>query len=606
MRRDGVRAAVLAIAAYVVLAVIVYWHVWSTHPSGVSQLGGDQFSTMWFLKWAVYAVRHDHNPFFSHFANYPYGINLLNNTSSLFLGGLFSPVTVIWGPIAAFNTLSTLALAGSGTAGYFFVGRFTRWRLAAFVGGLVYGFGPYEIAQSAGHTNLTFVVFPPLILLVVHEIVVRQRGNASVWGVVLALLLTAQFFVATEVFASTLVIAAVGVIATCVIGRGQIRARLPYAVTGAVWAAGASVLLLAYPVWFALRGPGAIKGPIQLVPEAYRADLLGLVVPDANQRFAPARAVHVATHFANSPTENGSYLGITLIVVLVIGTVALWRRSAVVRVAAICAVVAFVISLGASLAVKNEPSAAPTGFPLPEWIFTKLPLLSNTIPVRYSLYVALFAALLFGVVLDALHDALGAGRTGRHTARSRRRRGAAVGWVVPGVIAVVALLPLVPNVPFTAVGQVGTPLYFSTAVDQIRPGTTAVVYPYPSSLTPNAQMWQAVADMRFRMPGGYFLVPQPPSDHIAFSPTIGYGRLTLTATVLIELYQGRPPALTPTLRTKLLGQWQTWHVRTLVAFPEGVPQPAQAVSFFSSLLGRPPRLEPGGAYVWDRIPSGKK
>ncbi len=160
-RGDGVVAALAAIATYVVLAVVVYWHVWSTHPTTISQLGGDQFSTMWFLKWALFSVRHDHNPLFSHFANYPFGVNLLDNTSSLLLGGLLSPVTAIWGPVAAFNTLSTLALAASGTAGYFFVGRFTQWRMAAFVGGLVYGFGPYEIAQSAGHTNLTFVVFHP-------------------------------------------------------------------------------------------------------------------------------------------------------------------------------------------------------------------------------------------------------------------------------------------------------------------------------------------------------------------------------------------------------------------------------------------------------------
>ncbi len=417
----------------------------------------------------------------------------------------------------------------------------------------------------------------------------------------LALLLTAQFFVATEVFASTLVMAAAGVVVTCVIGRRQIQARFRYAVTGALWAAGASVLLLAYPVWFALRGPASIKGPIQLVPEAYRADLLGLVVPDANQRFAPSGAVHTAMQFANSPTENGSYLGVTLIVLLSIGTVVLWRRSTVVRVSAIAAVVAFVISLGSSLVVESKPSALPTGFPLPERIFTKLPVLSNTIPARYSLYVALFAALLFGVMLDALHDTFGARRTGRHSARSQRRRGTVAAWVAPGVIAVVALLPIVPNVPFTAVGSVGTPLYFSTAVDQIPTGSTAIVYPYPSSLTPNAQMWQAVADLRFRMPGGYFLVPQPPSDRIAFSPAIGYGRDTLTASVLIALYGGNPPSLTPTLRTKLLGQWRSWHVRTLVAFPEGVPDPGRAVSFFSSLLGRAPRLEQGGAYVWAHI-----
>ena len=300
-------------------------------------------------------------------------------------------------------------------------------------------------------------------------------------------------------------------------------------------------------------------------------------MPDANQHFAPSHAVRVARHFANSPTENGSYLGVTLVLLLAVGTVVLWRRSTVVRVAAIFAAVAFVVSLGGGLVVKSEPSALSTGFPLPERIFTKLPVLSNTIPVRYSLYVALFGALLLAVVLDALHDALAPRSAGRHTApaRARRRPGVAARWVVPGAVAVVALLPLVPNVPFTAVGPVGTPLYFSTTVDRIPVGSTAIVYPYSSSLTPNAQMWQAVADLRFRMPGGYFLVPQPPDDHIAFSPTIGYGRDTLTATTLTELAAGRPPALSPALRASLLSQWRAWHVRTLIAFPEGEPDPGR-------------------------------
>jgi hypothetical protein len=218
----------------------------------------------------------------------------------------------------------------------------------------------------------------------------------------------------------------------------------------------------------------------------------------------------------------------------------------------------------------------------------------------------LFGALLFGVVLDALHDALSPRRSGRHAAARGRRRSAVVAaWAIPGVVAVVALLPLVPNVPFTAVGPVGTPLYFSTTVDRVPLGSTAIVYPYPSSVTPNAQMWQAAAGLRFRMPGGYFLVPQPPDDHIAFSPTIGYGRDTLTATTLTELAGGRPPAFTPALRAGLVSQWRAWHVRTLIAFPEGEPDPGRVVSFFTSVVGGPPRLEPGGAYVWDHVtPSG--
>jgi hypothetical protein len=590
----------LAIGIYAVLAVVVYWHVWSTHPTTVSQLGGDQFSTMWFLKWAPFSLFHGHNPFFSTFANYPFGVNLLTNTSSLFLGALVAPVTLLSGPVAAFNTVSTLALAASATAGYFFLRRWVQWRFAAFVGGLLYGFGPYEIAQSAGHTNLTFVVFPPLILLVVHEIVVRQRGSARIWGIALGLLATAQFFVSSEVLVSTIVVGAICVIVVAVLGHGHISNHLRYSAVGFGWAAAVGVVLLVYPAWFAVKGPGHISGPIQLVPQGYRADLLGLLYPDSYQHFAPASLARTAANFANSTTENGSYLGVTLLAVLVVGVIVLWRRSTVVRIAAIAGAAAWILSLGAGLVVDSKPPGASSGFPLPERVFTKLPLLSNTIPARYSLYLDLFAALLLGVILDAVHQSLIARRERLrrdHSHEVHRRSIPAV--AIPVVIAVIALLPLLPAAPLTGIGPLGTPVYFtSSEVERIPPSSVALVYPYPSSLSPSAQMWQAVAGMRFRMPGGYFLVPDGPDNHLAFSPTLGYARTTLTAEVLNQLLVGTPPALTPTLRRSLLGEFRLWHVRSVVAFPAGTAKPGQSIAFFTSLLGRPPSTEAGGAYAW--------
>ncbi|MGC8463709.1 MAG: hypothetical protein ACP5P9_08590, partial [Acidimicrobiales bacterium] len=162
--RSPAAATVLAIVVYAALAVVVFWHLWTSDPTQVSQPGGDQFSNMWFLEWVPFAIAHGHNPFFSNFANYPFGVNLLTNTSALLLGLAASPITVVWGPVASFNVLLTLALPASATSGYFLARRFTTWRPAAFVAGLLYGFSPYEIAQSAGHLNLTFVVFPPLVL----------------------------------------------------------------------------------------------------------------------------------------------------------------------------------------------------------------------------------------------------------------------------------------------------------------------------------------------------------------------------------------------------------------------------------------------------------
>ncbi len=596
----------VVVASYVVAAVACYWHVWSSSPSAVSMLGGDQFDSMWFLRWLPFAVAHGHNPFFSNFANYPFGVNLLTNTSSLFLGFVASPITLLWGPVAAFNLMTTAALAGSATAGYFFVRRWTTWRPAAFLGGLLYGFGPYQIGQSPSHMNLSFIVLPPLMLLVLDEIAVRQRGRARTWGVLLGLLVTAQFFVSTEVLVSTFVMTSICLVTVAAFGRRQVRTKLPYFLRSAAWTVGVAVVLLAYPVSFVFAGSGHIDGPIQLVPQGYRADLLGPFVPTSSFHFAPSALAHLADNFANSPAENGSYLGVTLVVLLVIAAILLWRRSVVARVATIAGGAAVVLSLGGALVVSSKPPGKTTGFPLPERLLGSIGVLANMIPARYSLYVDLFAALLLGLALCHLHDGLADHRlrTGGvdrflFSRSDERRRNWLWPRVVPLAVGVVALLPLLPAVPFAGVAPVRVPTYFTTpAVTRIPAGSVAVVFPYPSPATPQPQLWQAEAGLRFRMPGGYYLVPQGDKHHIAFSSQLSYGESTITAQVLSALYQGSPPSLTTSLRTEVDAELRNWGVGTVLAFPELSPRPVRSLAYLTSLLRAPPVVQPGGAYAW--------
>ncbi len=584
-RRDRHRllATGIVVATYVALAVVVYWNAWSTDVTTHMQLGGDQYANVWFLRWTPFALLHGLNPLFTTYANYPFGVNLVTNTSSPLLGLLGMPVTLAAGSVATFNVLSTLALAGSATAGYAFARRWTTWRPAAWVAGLVYGFSPYEIGQATGHLNLTFVVLPPLILLAVHEVTVGQAWSPRRAGVTLGLLVTAQFFVSSEILASTVIMGSVCVVAAAVIGRRSLGDHLRPAVIGTVWAAGVAGVLLAYPVWFAVRGTGYISGPIQLVPQAYRADLLGLVYPGAYVWIAPSGLTRTSAAFANSVVENGSYLGITLVATVVVSVVVLWKRSVPVRVAAVGGGVAWLLSLGGALVVRSAPGASPTGFPLPERVFTHLPLLSNTIPVRYALYVALFAGLVLAVALERIH--------GLVLARAR------TGWMrtplgsslVPGALAVLCLVPLIPAIPMQGFGDPGVPAYFgSSSLQRVPAGSVALLYPFPSSLTPQGELWQARADLRFKMPGGYFLVPQPPGHAIAFSPTLGYDTDTLTARTLIALAAGTPPPETPALRAALAAQLRSWHVRTLLMSTAGLAQPAQSVQFLTWLAGARP------------------
>jgi hypothetical protein len=579
----------LVVGIYALLGFAFFRQVWS-HPSTTMQLGGDQFNFVWELQSTANAISGLHNPFFSDHLNYPFGINLVSNASVVGLGFIFAPVTWIFGPVVSFNTVETLSLMVSAVGGYFFVLRWVSWRPAAFVGGLLYGFSPYVIAQT-GHIHLTFIVLPPLILLMVHEIVVRQMWPPRRSGVVLGLLCVAQFFISNELLFDTVLVGIIAVITVALFKRDEIGSHAPTAFLSLGWAAAIGAVLLAYPIWFALRGPAHINGLIQQIPQAFRANLPGPVVPDSRLLLAPSHFADIANHFASSTSENGSYLGLTLLLVLLVGTIVLWRVLAV-RVAAIVGTAAFVLSLGAGLAVRSEPSLNGSGLLLPGWILFKIPLLKNAIPARYALFSALFAALILGIVLDRL----------RRRFADRDRSFPWLAWTAPVALAAFALFPLLPE-PLAGVGPVDLPLYFSSAaVRHIPTGSVAVLYPYPSSDDQSAQLWQAASGVRFRQPGSVpsLFVPNGTTGHVAYTRAFGFGRVTTTSATLIGMAQGRIPQETTALRSSLLAQFRSWHVQSFVAVPAGTPNPGGAIAFFSWLFGHPPVITPGGetTYAW--------
>ena len=136
----------------------------------------DPGQEVWFLAWAAHAVTHLQDPLRSNWIDYPWGVDLADNTSMPLAGAIGTPITLLFGPVATFNVICSLSLASSAAAAFFVLRRFTTWMLAAFVGGLLYGFSPYMIGQARGHLFLLLVPIPPLIFLLLHEIVVRPAG----------------------------------------------------------------------------------------------------------------------------------------------------------------------------------------------------------------------------------------------------------------------------------------------------------------------------------------------------------------------------------------------------------------------------------------------
>jgi len=109
----GLRAAgfhIVALACFTGPAIVLWWHVWSAHPSSSLTCGcGDPAQQVWFTAWPAWAITHLHSVFFSGVVNVPHGANLLSNTSGPLVGVVLAPVTLLFGPVTATNVALTLA-----------------------------------------------------------------------------------------------------------------------------------------------------------------------------------------------------------------------------------------------------------------------------------------------------------------------------------------------------------------------------------------------------------------------------------------------------------------------------------------------------------------
>lgn len=566
--RRRLRPDILAALAYFALSAVPYWNFWLAGGTRVAGKGGDVTDEAWFLAWVPYALLHAHNPLATDWGNFPSGVNGVANTSVPLLGLLGTPVTLTSGAFTTATVLFTLAFPLSSLSAYLLLRHWIRWRPAAFAGGLLYGFSPYLVAQGLGHLNLVFVPLPPLIFLVLCRISAPGPRKPRAWGTTLALLCVAQFFISIEILASTAIIGVTGLLAAAAVRPGAVRDRWRTVAAALGIASVITVLLLAYPAWLLVAGPGRIAGPVQET-HLYRGNLLAPVIPDSSMLFRADRFLPLADTFSGNTSENGLYLGIPLLVVLIAGAIAL-RRRPVMKIAVVTTAAAFILALGSRLTVAHWVWKS---VPLPAAALTRIPLLDNAIAARYSLYVMLGAALIFALSLEAMRD-----RIGHEDHRPALAAGAAC-----GALSCLALLPLVPAWPYTArVTQV--PPYFSSAsVQAIPTGSVAVTYPFGTASDATPMLWQVAAGLRFKSPGGRFIVP--PS-----AP----GRIEQTLT---RLAGGRRPAATPVLRCELLAELRSWHVRAVLVQPTG-QRPALVMPFFEWLLGRPPDTRTGGISAW--------
>ncbi|MCU4183777.1 hypothetical protein K6U06_05350 [Acidiferrimicrobium sp. IK] len=596
-RRRAAAPGVAIAASYLGLAAVAFWHI-VTHPTTIamSSGAGDSATFAWQLAYVPWAIAHGHDPFVATVANYPAGLNLLDNTSLPLLGLIGSPVTALWGPVATLNLWWVLAFPLSAAAAYLLARRFTTSRSIAWFAGLLYGFGPYQVAQGAGHLNLAFVPVPPLVMLLLYDLLVAPvrgqptRSPRSI-GARLAVLVIVQFFISSEILATTAVFAALAVVVVALANRSEVRGGARRVAEAVPVTAGIAAVVLAWPLYVALAGPAHVRGTI-FGYRYYFSAVFGPVLPSSLFVVATRHLHSLGDRIGGNPVENGTYLGVFLVVLLVVAPFVARRRR--LTVAVVLAAASFVLSLGVSLHFGVSRFARyDAKIPLPAAVLYKTPIVNQAFPVRYSLYVDLFASVAVAIVLDLLRRdrAPGPPRAGGHR-QHRRLPPARRLAVLPIVVAALVAVPLIPAWPYNSQGRVAVPSFFtSSALDQVPEGSVALVYPIATNTLSNAEVWQATARFRFAMPGGYFVLPAGSGRGSVYTAD------TLVERTLSGVVAGPNPSRSATLRRELRAQLGSWHVRTVLAQPVGT----DPVGFFTWLVGRPPGSCTGGMCVWPRV-----
>lgn len=469
--RSPVAQGGLALAIYLLVWTLTAYRPVVHHASEaiLDQKSMDPNFYVWALRWWPYAVSHGLNPLFSGQIGAPSGHSLVWVTTVPPIALLAAPLTLLVGPVAAFNLLSAIAPPLAGWAAFVLCRRLTRKFWPALIGGAIFGFSAFEMNHAqAGQLNLTYSLLVPVFAY----LVVRwwQGGLSSRWFVALvALTLTVQFYLFLETFADLTALTLIALAAAFPLAGRAYRPEL-LRLTRVTGMAYGIALLLALP-YLAVALNSKPPKPARITG----MDLASLVIPRAGRTYGIGWLTQAADRQVSS-VSTACYVGIPLLVVLVLLAVTYWS-SRLVRFLTCMIAFVIVVSLGPALRVDGHQV-----FRLPWAPVWDLPLLQNAYPARLMLFAFLALAVAAALFLAG---------------PARRLR-----WVKWPLAVFVALFIALDAAPVVTLPHTSVPTFLSkgTYLKKLTPGETVVVV---SSIGNAGMLWQAQSGFYMRLAGGY-------------------------------------------------------------------------------------------------------
>lgn len=374
-----------------------------------------------------------------------------------------------------------LGVLATAFATYLLCYEWHRRHRIAMVQGLMVGISPYLVGQAwDGHLNLVWMPIPVVTALLVLRYWRHQIATIPM-TLLLTVALVVQFFVSTEVLATSTLVMACALLLTALFPRTRLNAlRLLKVITLGYLL---SLVVLSPWLYHMFQYPAPA---LHAVPVFYSVSPLNWIVPTAltvgGQWFQP-----ISAGFPGNLGEASGYLGLPWIGVLILGT----RHQKVKRTWLAPGFALLAIIMVAALGPKLHWYGL-THVWLPESVVAKMPLLRFALPSRLMFYADVLAALLTTPAL--MHRSW----------TPKQRMG----------LASLVLVSLLPNFRLNPgwTQTVRVPAFYHPALaSKILPRhSTVLIWPYNTA--GQSMIWQAESGFGFRMAGGY-VAPANPSPY---------------------------------------------------------------------------------------------
>ncbi|QEC46243.1 hypothetical protein FSW04_00745 [Baekduia soli] len=320
-------STLLALLLYVAYAVHMTWPVVIHLGDTVYGAPGDLTGSIALLR---ETVEGHHNPFLPgtlHDFNAPEGlpIDWRFNLSQWPLIGVMYLLALVGGAAAAFSIATLLGYVGSGLAMFLLTRKLTGNAWAALIAGWAFAFYPFAELNGQGHNaHVHGWVFVLMAWrgLAVHEKPTIRNGVLLGLSAVLAMAFNPYFLL----FGAVLL----AVIAVWEIGYGWLNGRDRRRFTAAVLAVALGVGYAGVLAALTLGGTGSspLREHSSQELTVYSARAIEYVMPPAGNLIVGDRtASYLASHLHGSnASENTLYLGVTMLLLALVGVVLAVRR----------------------------------------------------------------------------------------------------------------------------------------------------------------------------------------------------------------------------------------------------------------------------------------